>query len=582
MRTLANTANDAPVAPHSLIDFLRQQGLQDAAALAAVEQLLAAQDAGHSCLDLQELRHETIACEAQAWQQHLLTLAPFFGEAGSASIFILDHQALYLQRAYAREQRSAVLLAQRCATPAHDRPSIEELRCALRNLQYLHCDTQQPNWKRYAAALATQNRLSLIVGGPGTGKTTTVRAIVALFERLHPSRKLIIRYAAPTGKAARRLDAQALTLHRLLDIHPLNNTPKYNEKQHLPCDIVIVDEASMLDGNLFDLLLRALPPHAKLILLGDPDQLFAIGSGSILADLSGDARPTRQQMQFIYQLDPELRQLRNVPTGESDHALQRHCIRLTESHRFGAGSGIGELARAILQHRSPCELKNIMQQHEELTWYEHFASLPAALHTFYDDYLKVCRQASQPQDYLHAFAQQQILCAENHGERGNAQLNALLDRFFAESLGDPLYPGRPIIYLRNNPELELSNGDIGVFCRDAQGRKKICFPAAQGDELRLLEPFFFSESEYDLAFAISVHKSQGSEYDNVLCFLPESKDSPLLSRELLYTALTRARKRFAWLASEAVIAACLRQHKHRNSHLSERVHAELTALTQQG
>ena len=528
---------------------------------------------GHACLDLTTL--QTQATALLGWsEEHTAALPADLPHAastlpwtqGDASPLVLaeDKQGsrLYLRRAWTAEQNIRQNIAQRLALPCEAPADLQQ------RLDELFTPTRDgaPDRQRLACEVAAQNRITLITGGPGTGKTTTVVKLLSLLVGTS-SNELQIHLAAPTGKAAARLTesisnalkhmpadvqaripTQAQTLHRLLQ----TNT-KATQVQQLATDVVVVDEASMIDLEMMARLLQAVPTAARLILLGDKDQLASVEAGAVMSQLC---------------------------TGS---LLKAQTVTLLHSHRFDAKSGIGQWARAVntdvadntpalkaLWRAAPDWLATLpLQQRLEDDTTEpdvtslHLTSandpkLAVGLRYGWRHWLALL-QAHRPSKalpaapcsdaqalaLLNAFTEFCVLCAVREGPLGVVQLNAQVEH--ALGLGQsPWYAGRPVMVTRNDYALELMNGDIGLCLPGPDGVLRVAFPAVEGG-VRWVMPSRLDSVE--TVFAMTVHKSQGSECAHVLLVIP-ALESPVLTRELVYTGLTRAKKRLTLWAPQ--------------------------------
>lgn len=516
---------------------------------------------------------------------------------------VLHGQRLYLRRYWNYERRVASALQQRLATklPLPDNLSAQ--------LDRLFADSRQyPDWQKLACALAARGAFSIITGGPGTGKTTTVVRLLALLQApaVQAGQPLRIRLAAPTGKAAARLTEsigkqvgslrvepkvceqiprEVTTLHRLLGSLPDTRRFRHHAGNPLALDVLVVDEASMIDLEMMACLLDALPHRARLILLGDKDQLASVEAGAVLGDLCRDAQAGRYSQQtrhWLEQVSGQSLADSGLESGDAQrHPLAQQTVMLRHSHRFGADSGIGQLARAV-NRADPAGARQILSSgaYRDIHQYRldterdpgwtslllGSGELPG-----YAGYLQVLQQlrpaAQQSADapvweewarrVLQAFDRFQVLCALRRGPWGVEGLNlaiaALLHRrgLLPEPTG--WYEGRPVLVTRNDYSLGLMNGDIGIAL-------KIREPALQpGEQEKLLLRVAFARNdgsggvrfvlpsrltEVETVFAMTVHKSQGSEFAHALLVLPDSR-SPLLTKELVYTAITRASEHFS-------------------------------------
>lgn len=448
------------------------------------------------------------------------------------------------------------------------------------------------DWQKVACLLAARNQFAIITGGPGTGKTTTVVRLLALLQGLRLSQgqsKLQIHLAAPTGKAAARLSesisgsiqrlqldsaigesikqsipSQVTTLHRLLGSRPDSRHFRHHAANPLPTDLVVVDEASMMDVDMMSKLVSALPAHARLILLGDKDQLASVEAGSVLADLCQGADSANYHADtsaFLQQMGIELEPEFIAANGSK---LQQATCMLRHSYRFSAHPGIGALASAVNSGAaSPATLEQIIATHPEslhrLKLQPNNQQLPELEQLAVDGYRHYlsCLKQQQPdstqpqqlQDWaLAVFAAHnsfQLLTAMRKGLFGVESLNLIIQRALQQQgllsvRQGSWYHGRPILITRNEYSLRLMNGDIGICMQWADGSLRVAFPDGAGG-IRWILPSRLQAAE--TVFAMTVHKSQGSEFTHTALVLPDHH-SPVLSKELIYTAITRSKEVF--------------------------------------
>lgn len=508
-----------------------------------------------------------------AWQD-TLSRTGIVGTPGTYHPLILDPQGrLYLYRYWLYEHNLAQCLLAMLATP----PTVKHatLRDGLSRL--FPPSQENPDWQRMAAAVAILKRFSIISGGPGTGKTTTVLRILALLLEQGVTRLAL---AAPTGKAAARLKEtirqrkpdipvaaaireqipeEALTLHRLLGYQPERTTFRHHREHPLPYDVVVVDEASMIDLAMMAKLVDAVAPNARLILLGDRDQLASVEAGSVLGDLC-------QQVAA----DPRVH-LDSSFAATSQGGLTQAVVVLQHSHRFSANSGIGQLARAIQQGDSSTAVQVLQtDQYADVTLQplpaadELAATLTAVLTAGLATYFK----ATEPGTALQALEQLRILCSLRRGPWGVEHLNQQIENLLAQQhlldLGSRWYHLRPVMITSNDYSLQLFNGDIGVLWQDHNGTKAWFRQADQS--LRAIHPQRLPAHE--TAWAMTVHKSQGSEFEHVVLMLG-AEANPLLTRELVYTAVTRARQSVQIWGSAELLRAAVQQVVTRHSGLQD-------------
>ncbi|MEM5450277.1 exodeoxyribonuclease V subunit alpha [Paraburkholderia guartelaensis] len=473
------------------------------------------------------------------------------------------------------------------------------------------------DWQKLACALAARSAFSIVTGGPGTGKTTTVVRLLALLQTLalgragqgaHAARPLRIRLAAPTGKAAARLnesiagaverlpfdalqahvDAVALrnaiptvvtTLHRVLGTRPGSRRFRHDAANPLPVDVLVIDEASMVDLEMMAAVLDALPPSARLILLGDKDQLASVEAGAVLGELCDRAREGHYTQASRAWLE--------AATGERIDAamldahglpLDQAIAMLRESHRFASESGIGALAELVNLGDAVGVAKIWSRGYEDLARLVCPADDDGPLRSLivdgrvgehgdahaqrqgYRHYLETMRTtrpepgatpealAGWAAGVLKAHGAFQLLCALRRGPWGVEGLNRRVARLLhEEGLIDPhgdWYAGRPVLVMHNDYELGLMNGDIGIALElpVAAGEPpvlRVAFPAGDGSGgVKWVSPSRLQGVE--TVFALTVHKSQGSEFTHAALVLPDTY-SPILTRELVYTGITRAR-----------------------------------------
>ncbi|MGI8713577.1 MAG: exodeoxyribonuclease V subunit alpha, partial [Solirubrobacteraceae bacterium] len=444
-----------------------------------------------------------------------------------------------------------------------------------------------------AAGAAVRRRFVVVAGGPGTGKTTTVARIVALlYEQAEsaghvqgrPGLSPLIALAAPTGKAAARLQeavhaeaAQldvadavrdaltaltASTLHRLLGWRPESHSRfRHGRDQRLPHDVVIVDETSMVSLSLMARLSEALRADARLVLVGDPGQLASIEAGAVLGDIvaagTGDGR--------------------DRPAG-TDAGVQGLCagiVVLDRGHRFGGG--IARLAEAIRRGDGDGVMALLRDPPGDVTWIESDLAREPAPTAISEPALATARavvraarqgEASEALQSLGAF---RILCAHRRGPYGVASWTARLQTWLADELeglgvADRWYVGRPLLVTENDYELRLNNGDSGVIVRSADGRVTAAFE--RGEATISYSPSRLGSVE--TVYAMTIHKSQGSQFDAAAVMLPEP-ESRLLTRELLYTAATRARRHLILAGTQASVLAAVSRPVARASGLGRRL-----------
>jgi exodeoxyribonuclease V alpha subunit len=577
----------------ALADLIRRRwdGDHPAVSLAVALSSRASRE-GHVCLDVRQIAGRRlgvdsagfalVAPDAAEWERRLRACAAV-GQPGESCPLILDPAGrLYLARHWHDEQRLADRLRERaCSTP---------LALSMATLEG-HLNALFPrvagetDWQRVAAAVAALRQLCVVSGGPGTGKTSTVAGILALLLRLDPGAPPRIALAAPTGKAASRLEqavaaslegmltepaqraarpTRAHTIHRLLGSRSAASGFRHHAGNPLAVDVLVVDEASMVDLALMTRLLDALPRHARLILLGDRDQLASVQAGAVLGDICAGARGFSAS--FASQLEALAGPLEHADIGPAS-MLSDCVVLLRRSYRFAAAGGLGTLAAAVRDGQAKTALA-ALDAGGEVGWGRGgVMELAAGFHHFRD-----AVWARMPtNEVLQRFDRYRVLAALRGGPRGVVALNRGIERALGLARdrppGSDWYRGRPIMIRRNDYALGLYNGDVGVALPDADGGGELRVYFVQpGGSLRSLSPLRLPEHE--TVYATTAHKSQGTEFESVAVVLPEQFGAAL-TRELLYTAVTRARTRVGVWASRSVLAATIAQPTRRNSGLRD-------------
>lgn len=532
------------------------------------------------------LQGDSCILQEQGTTQHLgsLCLSELQAQASQFAPFVYDDEYLYLYRYWQLEQRLAqqVIRLKQQKIPAID----------LKDFDDLLSDIHQKN----ALKMVAENAFNIITGGPGTGKTYTLARIIAVLHQTLPD--LRVAMAAPTGKAAQRM-GEALqnsltdpklepfglhldlftpvTIHRLLGLGH-QHIPRFHLKQPLPYDVIVIDEASMLDLNLATLLLEAVPEQCRLILLGDANQLASVDVGSVLADLQ------------------------NVKM------LQQNQVNLVNTHRFKQDAAIGKFANFIQQQKQhiqpsdhvlkdfeqqvvaaseiiPIALNSEMNDFIQLEYLPeniqpqalegYYQKLSAGFSSYFDalkTYLADTMSTQHVQTVIQAFDQYRILSAVHHGVLGLRTINSEIEKALFKAIpqlykqGD-WYVGRPVMMDYNDYQLGLSNGDIGVCFKHRQyaDQFEVYFPSLDKWVLASRLP-----KSIQTAFALTIHKSQGSEFKHTMVVLDASAQK-LLSQELLYTAITRAKTVVSLLVEENAFYKALTVATQRKSGLVKKI-----------
>ena len=473
---------------------------------------------------------------------------------------------LYLYRYWRYEHELAEIILKKAAAVTDDIADVK-LHESIERLFPESADHRQ----KEAAMVALQRQFCVISGGPGTGKTSTVVRILALLLEQEGGRKQRIAMATPTGKAAARLKQSVndirqtlncsdevksaipdnvVTIQRLLGSISASTRFRHSARNPLPFDTVIIDEASMVALPLMSALVAALKPTARLVLLGDKDQLASVEAGAVLGDICS--------------------------AGEENPASQLSSVQvvLKKNYRFQPGSGIAEISRAVNAGQE-MEALALLQGNETGTilWQsspdreELRTALTSTVTEGYQSYL----EAASPVEALERFDRFRILCALRDGPYGVSGLNNIIEKILArQGLIAPsslYYPGRPILVTLNDYAMGLFNGDTGILFPDPDNGAllKAFFPTPDG-EVRSIPPERLPAHE--TAYAMTIHKSQGSEFDRILMLLPPV-DSELLTRELIYTGMTRAKKTVELWANKEVFCSSVRRKTERNSGLRD-------------
>ena len=558
-----------------------------------------ASSGGHVCIALAD-----IAAANPPWTvARLRACLENSGIAGTpdqpgAQPLILDAgDRLYLHRYFDYEAR----LARRLMQPRAALPALDTALQARLALLFPANASGRADWQKLGAALCLLSPLTILSGGPGTGKTTTVVNLLACLLEQQPDCRVAL--AAPTGKAAARmlealrlraghlppelqarLPTESFTIHRLLGVTPAAGEFRHHAGNLLPIDVLIVDEASMLDLALATKLFEAVPLSARIILLGDKDQLAAVESGAVFAELSADPSLDADYRAALAALTGIPTELIRPVTPLVPTALSNSVIWFTDNFRFGKDSGIGKLSAAINAGDADAVLAQMSAADDQaVRWIDTSTVAPgaAAMQAIFDgyaDYVDAVRNCTGSPDALFdAFNRYRVLGAIRDTPRGIDALNALISAHVRTQIDHPRdlgsgaqwYPGRPVMVLRNDYVMRLFNGDIGIAFPDQHGTMMVYFPdGAQG--LRAVAPVRLPE--HDTAFAMTVHKSQGSEFDDVMLMLPAEMNR-VLGREMVYTGVTRARNGVVIVGAAGVVREAVKARIVRGSGLVARLNS---------
>jgi exodeoxyribonuclease V alpha subunit len=589
----------APIDAHFARLMARLAGSEDPALFLAAALVSHTTSEGNVCLDIPatagqplangETSSHMVAPRRSQWIR-TLQASGVVGTPGDVKPLILaDQERLYLYRYWEYETRLVQDLQLRTRADSFDLNQ----KVLKKSLQHLFPNaTDGTDWQKVAAFAAARKTFCVISGGPGTGKTSLITKILALILEQHPNPEVRIKLAAPTGKAAARLqdsiqqikeklaatktltDAilpEASTVHRLLGSLPHSPYFRHDRDNPLPADVVVVDEASMVDLALMSKLTHAMGPDARLILLGDKDQLASVEAGSVLGDICAADKIHAFSKTFVRHYQEATGERLESASGNGT-GMQDCVIQLHKSYRFGSESGIGVLSRAVNQGRGETALHLLKSdRHRDIGWHglPRPEGLPQALRTrILEGYAPFLR-AGDPEEALQRFQEFRILCAVRRGPYGVHAINRLVEQFLKrEGLlgsGKRNYRGRAVLITQNDYTLSLFNGDIGIMLPDpnAGGQTRAFFVSPNGRVRGVSQARL---PDHETAFAMTVHKAQGSEFDGVVLMLPD-QHVPVLTRELVYTGLTRAREQVEVWGAENVFLEAVRRRTQRASGL---------------
>jgi exodeoxyribonuclease V alpha subunit len=576
----------APIDRHFATAMMALVGCVDPLVQDTLQLLMAESRTGNVCLSLS--RHAGLPRaegvlwpDSKAWMAALLSSGLASDGAITCPLVVDAEGRLYLRRAW----RDEVLLAQELAHRAGEGsrlPEPEALRARLVEL-FGPRQEQTVDWQRAAAALAVASAVAVIAGGPGTGKTTTVvRVLALLIESALAQGQSVPRclLLAPTGKAAGRLaeatsraraalavsevvraaiPSGASTIHRALGLSPQTGRPRHDRHNPLAAEVVVVDEASMVDSVLMRRLVEAIAPSARLLLLGDPDQLASVEAGSVLGEVCqarrtiGGAKRRDWLQSVLGQRLDDADRLDTVVTVAT----------LKHSYRFDPAGGIGAFVQAI-RDGSLDGVERALKDNAQVSWVPGASSREQLreLTALGRKGFAPLAAASTASEALAALDRFRILAGHRGGRLGVEGLVAELQR--EQVVGGRRQPWAwwPLLVLENQPLFGLYNGDVGV-AQLHQGRPHLGWFHAEGGPRSL---GLGRLPRWEAAFAMTVHKSQGSEFDEVVVVLPEP-GSPLLTREWLYTAVSRAKTRVTLLGDKQSIAEAVGRRTERTAGL---------------
>lgn len=526
---------------------------------------------------------------------------------GSNSPIVFEYEKLYLRRYWQFEVELAAFIkfkVQQNVKHNHnsfdDTPS-DEIHCDFKNEDDLQkervCNKEivrcreilqvlfphrenELDWQLIAVANALNKTFTIIAGGPGTGKTYTVTKLLAGL--LMQNRDVNIAMVAPTGKAAQRLSEsidnavsqfitnkeieleilqcipnQSSTIHRLLGVIPNSPNFRHNKQNPLSCDVLLVDEVSMVDLAMMTRLFRALPAHCRVILLGDAEQLPSVATGSVLADLAPVkySKYSNSNQDFLQQcsgqllgdtLNSQINEQEKLTT-EQEFSLQNtsfdYLTYLVKSRRFDGSGGIGKIARMVICGDAKKSWQLLSNNQEEELTHITSQSLHDYLQILTKKYYKPIFKADSIEDAFACLNNFRILAPSRTGEFGLENLNLLIEQTLRKlncvDTPSQLYKGRAIMISQNHYGINLFNGDIGILWPSERDKNRLVAVFVQGKGYR--EVSISRLPAFETVYAMTIHKTQGSEFKNVALVLPDQGSNRLLSRELIYTGITRAK-----------------------------------------
>jgi exodeoxyribonuclease V alpha subunit len=571
---------------------------------------------GNICLDLKEYagkplpfnsRRQGMAAfvcpDLAAWTEQLLESGVASQNDGDTPLVLAGSGRLYLNR-YRQYENSIISFIRHRANSTYRDHDYSSLHKDLKKL-FETLPGKQTDWQQIAVISAVSRSFSVISGGPGTGKTSTVAKILALLiSQNRNNSDLRILLAAPTGKAASRLQQaiaesglvqtgseplQVATLHRMLGSVPNSPYFRHNAENPLVADIIVIDEASMVDLPLMAKLMQAVPASTRLILLGDRHQLASVQPGSVLADIC----PTEIMSSFSHDFQQHISELTDssfepdftTEKTTTSCSLEDSFVELVHSYRFGPESSIAKLSKAVKNGDGDGAFDILLRSEDESTAWSDIpgpSELGKALQNSpMVEQFRAMQQAPDPDSCFSLLDNFRLLCGLRQGPFGVERVNYILEQLFAQQVSagftqlNPDLPAcsktslliRPVMVTRNDYNLQLFNGDVGIIMPDPAGRQseRVFFREKPGMLRNIALPLL---PAHETVFAITVHKSQGSEFDRLVLILPD-QDSPLLTRELLYTAITRAREKVEIWGRKKIFMAAVKRRIKRTSGLAE-------------
>ena len=540
--------------------------------------------------------------------KELLKNSKVIGSPEKSKPIVYDGTLFYLHKFYNYEKIIAEFIKKRIGRNIKISDNIKKEINSLFPDNFVS-EMETVNWQKVAAILALSNDFLVISGGPGTGKTTTAGSILALLlkQNKEQNKELNIKMVAPTGKAADRLNESikefkikkaeeiaveiinaipenAQTIHRFLGIN--SHKPAFTKYNKAPVDVLLIDEASMVSLPIFAKTFEVLNDDCKVILLGDKDQLMAVENGNVLNDITSVEELNKFTEKFVDITKNITDNKLALPVADNkNNPIENIAVQLEHSWRFNSNSGIGELSKAVNSATSTTK------DDEILSVFDKFEKIEIKNITNEEEITKFIKKICEEQlkDYVNSvnkknikeifeqLAKFRILCAINNGPFGVKEINKTIEQaLFPDEATGSFYNGQSIMITKNDYNLKLSNGDVGVIIKDEEnGEFKAYFKKKKDDDKKDNDDDYIiynpsSLDEYTTAFAISIHKSQGSEFDKVFIIFPPSENR-ILTKELLYTGITRAKEECTIIAGDNIFVKAAKRKITRQSGLKSKL-----------
>ena len=559
---------------------------------------------GHICLDIDRFNTALESLEIDEEQQYLFTPidrdllknSPFVTDTLMSSIFnrpfVLDGNRIYLQRYWIYESKILDIITQKMDNSLDLREaSFTKLKSCTQFIadQFTSHLKGETEWQLVAAINSALNNFSIITGGPGTGKTFTVAKLLSIILQLNIDESIVM--VAPTGKAAARMGEslqkavndssygikasaaiidklntiESKTIHSLLGYRKGTHKFKHNVENKLQQSVIIADEASMIDVSMMSKLLDATKDTTKVILLGDKDQLASVEAGSIFGDLcrvcGDDIRDITDEVSTIYQ---QVTQDILESGSDKNHALFGSVCELKVSRRFKDDEGIGKFSKAIISgNEAIVDDEAFFESTNDVVVTDDEKEV-TKLFSSYRKYIK----EDDTEKAIELFDTFRVLCATREGEFGVNEVNAKIEKMLKlNGKKDTFYHNQPIMIKKNDRQLEIYNGDTGIVRKNGNGK---LFLHMKGRENPIPVALI---ANCETAFAMTIHKSQGSDYNTVAVLMPE-EESRILSKELLYTAVTRAKEKVIVFGKKEILKSAINHGVDRVSGVVERLSKE--------